>query len=53
MDENTRQTTDSPISHTEYVRSRFRCAGCGATLPAAKRAGGRLCVACRAAQTRD
>jgi hypothetical protein len=53
MGEYSRQTTDGPISHTEYVRSRFRCAGCGATVPAAKRAGGRLCVACRAAQTRD
>jgi hypothetical protein len=41
---------DPSMSHTEYARTRFTCAGCGATLPVEKRAGGRLCVACRAAR---
>jgi hypothetical protein len=41
------------VSHTEYVRGRFQCAGCGASVPAEQRAEGRLCVTCRTARADD
>ncbi|MEF8819176.1 MAG: hypothetical protein V5A31_07625 [Haloferacaceae archaeon] len=47
------RTPTSIVSHTEYVRGRFQCAGCGASVPAEKRAGGRLCVVCRTARADD
>lgn len=53
MAENTEHASTSIVSHTEYARGRFQCAGCGATLPVEKRAGGRLCVHCKTARTGD
>jgi hypothetical protein len=53
MDDESERTRSSVVSHTEYVRGRFQCAGCGASVPAEKRAGGRLCVTCRTARTDD
>ena len=53
MDDETGRPRTSIVSHTEYARGRFQCAGCGANLPVEKRAGGRLCVHCRTARTDD
>lgn len=53
MDDRDDQTPTSVVSHTEYVRGRFNCAGCGASVPAAKRADGQLCVTCWVARTDD
>jgi hypothetical protein len=43
----------SPVqSHTEYVRTRARCPGCGNRIPAeAGRADSQLCVDCKGSST--
>ncbi|WP_338741256.1 hypothetical protein [Haloplanus salilacus] len=40
-------TTSRIASHTEYVRSRYRCPGCGEVVPRdGDRVEGTLCVHC-------
>ncbi|WP_157573600.1 hypothetical protein [Haloplanus natans] len=34
-------------SHTEYVRTRVQCVGCGMSVPTRKGSGRRLCGRCR------
>lgn len=37
-------------SHTEYVRTRIQCIGCGMSVPTSKGEGQRLCGGCRSAR---
>jgi len=37
-------------SHTEYIRTRIQCVGCGMSVPTGTKGGRRLCGGCRSAR---